>query len=112
MTAPQQQRRSIKGPVVITANRLWDGAVIYRTGDDDWSDELSAAAVINDADDAARKLAGALADGQHAVGAYIAPVSLDAGLFAPANLRERIRCGGPTIPLPTLRKRGVPHVHL
>ncbi len=33
MTAPQQQKLRIKGPVVITGNRLGDGAVVYRTKD-------------------------------------------------------------------------------
>ncbi len=33
MTAPQQQKLRIKGPVVITGNRLGDGAVVYRTQD-------------------------------------------------------------------------------
>ena len=31
MTSPLQQKLKITGPVVITANRLGDGAVVYRT---------------------------------------------------------------------------------
>ena len=32
MTSPLQQKLRITGPVVVTANRLGDGAVVYRTG--------------------------------------------------------------------------------
>ena len=32
MTSPLQQKIKITGPSIITANRTWDGAVIYRTG--------------------------------------------------------------------------------
>ena len=31
MTSPLQQKLKINGPVVVTANRLGDGAVVYRT---------------------------------------------------------------------------------
>ena len=30
MTAPSQQKLKVHGPVVVTANRLSDGAVVYR----------------------------------------------------------------------------------
>ena len=33
MTSPLQQKLKVTGPVVITANRLGDGAVVYRTAD-------------------------------------------------------------------------------
>jgi len=36
MTSPLQQKLKITGPVVITANRLDDGAVVYRTADGGW----------------------------------------------------------------------------
>ncbi len=45
MTAPQQQKLRVKGPVVITGNRLGDGAVVYRTVGRGWSTSLSDAAV-------------------------------------------------------------------
>ena len=40
MTAPQQQKLKITGPVVVTGNRLSDGAVVYRTADGRWSSRL------------------------------------------------------------------------
>ena len=30
MTAPSQQKLKVHGPVVVTGNRLSDGAVVYR----------------------------------------------------------------------------------
>lgn len=101
MTAPQQQKLKIRGPVVITANRLADGAVVYRTADNSWSTELGAAAVATTADQAKALLASAADDGTAAVEAYVAPVELAPGSrILPGNLRERIRVGGPTFALP------------
>jgi hypothetical protein len=37
MTSPLEQEIRITGPAVVTANRTWDGAVIYRTARQDWS---------------------------------------------------------------------------
>jgi hypothetical protein len=48
-------------------------------------------------------LAAAAADDIAAVGPYIAPVErLPDGGVQPANLRERIRLGGPTVGLPAV----------
>ena len=46
MTSPLEQKLKITGPVVVTANRLGDGAVIYRTHDGGWSTRLGEAAVV------------------------------------------------------------------
>jgi hypothetical protein len=45
MTSPLQQKLKVTGPVVITANRLGDGAVVYRAADGTWTKDLAAAAV-------------------------------------------------------------------
>jgi len=103
MTAPQEKRRKNKGPLVVTANRLWDGAVVYRTADGTWSTELPAARIVTSPEDAERLLESALADERHAIGAYAAPVTQDSGVVVPANLREHIRRNGPTIALPSPR---------
>ena len=80
MTSPLQQKLKINGPVVVTANRLGDGAVVYRTAG-------------RRLDDRSRRRGGrhaprrprtscsqrAHADELDAVGAYVAPVELDAG---------------------------------
>ena len=101
MTSPLQQKIKITGPSVVTANRTWDGAVIYRTAARDWSTELSDAAVVRAADAARALLAESVADDVGAVGAYIAPVEIaENGQIKPGNLREQIRRQGVTIDLP------------
>jgi hypothetical protein len=101
MTSPLQQKIKIAGPSVVTANRTWDGAVIYRTAAQGWSTDLSDAAVVRAADEARALLAESIADDVGAVGAYIAPVEIkDSGKIKPGNLREQIRLQGVTIDLP------------
>jgi len=100
MTSPLQQKLRITGPVVVTANRLGDGGVVYRTGDGAWSGELEAAAVVTDAGRAKELLAEARADSLRAVDPYVAPVELADERILPGNLRERIRADGPTVALP------------
>ena len=101
MTSPLEQKLRITGPVVVTANRLGDGAVIYRADGGRWSTRLDQAIVVNTVAAASTLLAGATADGINAVGAYVAPVRQDAdGALQPGNLREVIRHAGPTIALP------------
>jgi hypothetical protein len=113
MTAPQQQKLKIAGPSVVTANRLDDGAVIYRAVDGSWSADLQAARIVATASDAVELLGEALADGQRAVGAYVAPVRVGSNThLSPANLRERIRLGGPTVSPPGTPGKAKRHVRL
>lgn len=101
MTSPLQKKLKITGPVVITANRLADGAVVYRAADDSWTMLISEAAIATTAATASALLAAANADDVRVVGPYVAPVETDAGGRAqPGNLRERIRVAGPTFDLP------------
>ncbi len=101
MTSPLQQKIKITGPSVVTANRTWDGVVIYRTASKGWSTDLSDAAIVRAADEARELLAESVADDVGAVGAYIAPVEIkDGGKIKPGNLREQIRARGVTIDLP------------
>jgi hypothetical protein len=101
MTSPLQQKIKITGPSVITANRTWDGIVIWRTAAKGWSAELSDAAIVRTADEARALLAESVADDVGAIGAYIAPVEIrDSGKIKPGNLREHIRSAGVTIDLP------------
>ena len=101
MTSPLQQKLKITGPVVVTANRLGDGAVVYRSAGAGWTTHLAQAAIATTAPAASELLAAAIADDVGAVGAYVAPVNLtpDGGV-QPGNLREIIRERGPTIDLP------------
>jgi hypothetical protein len=102
MTSPLEQKKiKITGPSVVTANRTWDGVVIYRTAAKDWSTDLSDAAIVRASDEARLLLAESVADDIGAIGAYIAPVEVDVdGMIAPGNLREQIRRSGITIGLP------------
>jgi hypothetical protein len=102
MTSPLEQKKiKITGPSVITANRTWDGVVIYRTASRGWSTDLSDAAIVRTTDAARELLVESVADDIGAVGAYIAPVEVkDEGRVKPGNLREHIRLEGVTIDLP------------
>ena len=101
MTSPLQQKIKIAGPSVVTANRTWDGIVIWRTASKGWSAELSDAAIVRTADEARALLAESVADDVGAIGPYIAPVEIkDSGKVRPGNLREHIRLQGVTIDLP------------
>lgn len=103
MTSPLERKTKITGPMVVTANRLTDGAVIFRTADGRWTTQLGLAGVVNTAVAAHELLAAAVADDVRAVGAYLAPVELTPeGAVQPGNLRERIRVSGPTIELPAV----------
>jgi hypothetical protein len=101
MTSPLQQKVKVTGPVVVTANRLGDGAVVYRCADGSWTTELAAAAVVTTTPAATELLTAALADRLNAVNAYIAPVEVAPDeRVLPGNLRERIRLNGPTVAFP------------
>ena len=88
MTSPLEQKKiKITGPSVVTANRTWDGAVIYRTAQHGWSAELGDAAIVRSGDDARALLAESTADDVGAVGPYIAPVLVsESGEVEPGNL--------------------------
>ena len=101
MTSPLEQKIRITGPSIVTANRTFDGAVIYRNASQGWSTDLSEAAIVRTAAEARALLAESVADDVGAVGPYIAPVDInDGGNVKPGNLRELIRQRGVTIELP------------
>src|SRR6202051_2009802 len=102
MTSPLEQKKiRITGPSMVTANRTWDGVVIYRTSKQGWSADLSDAAIVRTSDEARALLTESVADDVGAVGAYIAPgETKDSGATKPATLRAFIRLQGVTIDLP------------
>ena len=110
MTSPLHQKIKVTGPVVVTANRLTDGAVIYRTTNGQLTTELPGAAVVTTSDAAMALLTAARAEGVRVVDAYVAPVDLSNGKPRPGNLRERIRAAGPTIRLPVEAEARAAHV--
>jgi len=100
MTSPLEQKKiRITGPSVVTANRTWDGAVVYRTASQSWTTDLSEAAVVRTTDEARTLLAESVADDLGSIGSYIAPVEVRNDEIKPGNLRERIRAQGVTIDL-------------
>ena len=101
MTSPLEQKKiKLAGPSMVTANRTWDGVVIYRTAQQGWSANLADAAIVRTSDEARTLLSDATADDVGAIGAYIAPVEVkDGGAVKPGNLREHIRSEGLTIDL-------------
>lgn len=101
MVSPLQQKIRVSGPVVITANRLHDGAVVHRTASGDWTSELDQALVLWSAEDAQKALKAAQADGLEAVGPYVAPIDASDDSARPGNIREFIRTSGPTFLLPS-----------
>ncbi len=101
MTSPLQQKIKVTGPSIVTANRTWDGIVVYRTAAKGWSADLADAAIVRNSDEAKALLAEAIADDLGAIGPYIAPVQVgEDGKILPGNLREQIRRAGVTIDLP------------
>jgi hypothetical protein len=101
MTSPLDQKIKVTGPVVVTANRVGDGAVVYRRADGGWTTDLDNAAIATSSAGAQDLIKAAIADDVRAVGAYVAPVKVTAqGDVRPGNLREFIRLAGPTIDLP------------
>jgi hypothetical protein len=101
MTSPLEQKLRINGPVVITANRLADGAVVHRTLSGEWTQELAAAQILWNVEDVRSALKAAQAAALDAVGAYAAPIDASEEDAQPGNLREFIRTSGPTFALPS-----------
>ena len=92
---------------MVTANRTWDGIVIYRTASHNWSVDLADAAIVRTADAARALLAESTADDVGAIGPYIAPVDIaESGKIVPGNLREHIRLDGLTVPLLPVAAQG------
>ncbi len=84
----------IKAPVVITANDLLTGEVVYLDPAHRWSPQLSAAKVFGALDEAEGELATAVREAV-VVGAYLAEVRSDS-VVAPRHYRETFRHKGPS----------------
>ena len=84
----------IKAPVVITANDLLSGEVVYLDAAHRWSIELSAAKVFEVADEATNEL-NVMAQEADVVGAYLAEVTVGASV-TPRHYREGFRQRGPS----------------
>ena len=87
-----------EGEKVVTANRLTDGAVVYRLTNGAYTEDLQAAEVV-EGDAAIAALAAAQADETAGVGPYLMDVDTSHGVTPDGRgqLRETIREAGPTI---------------
>lgn len=84
---------------IVTANRLADGVVVFRSADGGWSENFARVEIYADA--AAVKAALAQAVESVAQGLVVDPygveVELRNGHYIPKSLREAIRAAGPTV---------------
>jgi Protein of unknown function (DUF2849) len=89
---------SRSGTVVVTANRLRDGRVVWYGPDDTWVEHLSRAAVFPIGSDH-----GALEQAQDwvrreiVVDVYAVPVDTGDDAVVPVTMRERVRAAGPSV---------------
>lgn len=86
------------GPQMLTANRLRDGAVLYRKANS-WVEQLADGNVYDDETTAQAALTAAQAELPHntIVSPYLFEVRHDNGHIVPVKEREIIRAQGPSI---------------
>ena len=86
--------------LVITGNRLQDGAVVWRGPAGDWSQDIRCATILAGEEALAEGLNAARRDeaSGRIIGVYEVEIETQDVRVVPARLRERIRAGGPTIP--------------
>lgn len=84
---------------VLTANRLGDGAVVYRSQAGAWSEHLNESRILASSEEAAQVLAEAetAQASLEIVGPYLMPVEDRNGQINPTEMREFIRAKGPSI---------------
>jgi sulfite reductase (NADPH) hemoprotein beta-component len=89
--------RTATSPVVITANRLLDGQVVWLGTGESWVESLLQARVsAGEAAAEALALGHAAERAQLVVGVYAAEVALTPQGVQPVSQKERIRAGGPS----------------
>jgi hypothetical protein len=90
--------RMAKGPQMLTANRLRDGAVVYWQAGT-WREALAGAEVFEEAEPAKAALEAAAAHvrAREVVNPYLFDVRVEAGAAVPVKEREIIRAAGPSV---------------
>ena len=85
--------------MVLTANRLRDGEVIYLAPDQSWTESLQAALATEDAEEQGRMtaLGEAAVEALALVDPYLMPVARNGSVIDPLSQREIIRAAGPTV---------------
>jgi hypothetical protein len=88
---------------MIIANRLTDGLVVFLTEGHDWTTDIAAGAVAENAADAEALLAGAkrAEETNLVVDPYLIPIEFSDGERRPTEYREFIRASGPSVPIPS-----------
>lgn len=87
-----------KGPQILTANRLTDGAVLYwRAGA--WADGMAEAEIFDDpaAGKKALDAAARFVADRVVVNPYLFDVRMEDGVAVPVKERELVRAAGPTV---------------
>jgi hypothetical protein len=86
-------------PLAITANRLRDGRVVFRTASGSWSLNVADSAIEPDEATANQIVASVAANAneQDVLDVYAVEMNLSGKTPRPAKLREAIRALGPTI---------------
>ena len=84
---------------MVTANRLSDGVVVYRTADGRWTHELAEGEIVEGKELGAARLAEAEAAvaACRVVAPYLIDVVAEGEVVRPARFREAIRAAGPTV---------------
>jgi sulfite reductase (NADPH) hemoprotein beta-component len=84
--------------ILISANRLRDGAVVWLSAQHQWVDELREACAFDAAQIEAAKLAASQAEAlNHVVAPTPRPAKIVDGLPVPADFRELLRARGPSV---------------
>ena len=84
-------------PLVVTANRLRDGRVVWLAAGGRWSERLAEAEVFaGEAVEAGLAIGAEAEQRQEIVGPYAAEVVLAAGSPVPLRAREKFRADGPS----------------
>ena len=85
-------------PLVVTANRLRDGRVVWLAAGGRWAELVAEAEVyVGDAVEAGLALGADSERKQVVVGAYAAEVAMDGGHPVPLRAREKLRADGPSV---------------
>ena len=84
----------VQAPVVISANCLLTGAVLYWGPDGLWCADLAGAQVYDDLDAAAVSVV-AVTDPAAVIGVDLVPVKVSNEVVEPCHYREAIRATGP-----------------
>ena len=83
-------------PKVVSANDLLEGDAVWLTASGEWTRLIERAAVARSPEEADALLARGAAQQDRIVGAFLADVTLDADVPAPAHFREAFRTRGPS----------------